>query len=320
MRGGPSRGVRLPPSGCGCAPPHRPGPAATPRRARHGRDAVTSGRDTRRCTGHDRRRAPPRPCAVTRPRHRDGARSTTVTVRVPELDPARRASAWPSSAARAAARPPSPAAWPDSTATTTARSCSTARPCRAACATGAAEQLAGGAVRLPGRPRRLRRAPPRPGPGRPHGGPAARRRHPRAAEAEALDHPDRPRPRRRNWCADSPGQLSGGELQRAALARALLARPRVLICDEITSGLDTVTRRGILDVARRPARATATAELALVLITHDLDTAAVAHRIAVTGRRANWSNRVPPGSSSPHRSTPSRPRSSPRHGGRAEPR
>ncbi|MFC9125761.1 ABC transporter ATP-binding protein [Streptomyces sp. NPDC057099] len=76
-----------------------------------------------------------------------------------------------------------------------------------------------------------------------------------------------------------PGELSGGELQRAALARALLARPRVLVCDEITSGLDTVTRRGILDLLTALVRDRD--DLALVLITHDLDTAALAHRIAV---------------------------------------
>jgi peptide/nickel transport system ATP-binding protein len=76
-----------------------------------------------------------------------------------------------------------------------------------------------------------------------------------------------------------PGELSGGELQRAALARALLARPRVLVCDEITSGLDTVTRRGILDVLAGLLRDRD--DLALVLITHDLDTARLADRIAV---------------------------------------
>ncbi|MGW0949003.1 ABC transporter ATP-binding protein [Streptomyces sp. NPDC002623] len=76
-----------------------------------------------------------------------------------------------------------------------------------------------------------------------------------------------------------PGQLSGGELQRAALARALLARPRVLICDEITSGLDPITRRGILGILT--ALLHERDDLSLVLITHDLNTAALAHRIAV---------------------------------------
>ncbi|MFJ8921871.1 ABC transporter ATP-binding protein [Streptomyces sp. NPDC102415] len=77
----------------------------------------------------------------------------------------------------------------------------------------------------------------------------------------------------------APGALSGGELQRAALARALLARPRVLVCDEITSGLDPVTRRSLLDLLatliRRPGGP------GVVLITHDLDTAAPATRLAV---------------------------------------
>ncbi|MFE6826293.1 ABC transporter ATP-binding protein [Streptomyces sp. NPDC057690] len=76
-----------------------------------------------------------------------------------------------------------------------------------------------------------------------------------------------------------PGQLSGGELQRAALARALLARPRVLLCDEITSGLDPVTRRDILGILTALLRDRD--DLSLVLITHDLNTAALAHRIAV---------------------------------------
>ncbi|MEU5001207.1 ATP-binding cassette domain-containing protein [Streptomyces sp. NPDC021622] len=76
-----------------------------------------------------------------------------------------------------------------------------------------------------------------------------------------------------------PDRLSGGELQRAALARALLARPKVLICDEITSGLDAVTRRGILDTLT--GLLNDRDDLALVLITHDLATAATAARIAV---------------------------------------
>ncbi|MFJ3950656.1 ABC transporter ATP-binding protein [Streptomyces libani] len=76
-----------------------------------------------------------------------------------------------------------------------------------------------------------------------------------------------------------PAELSGGELQRAALARALLARPRVLICDEITSGQDSVTRRNLRTLLADLVRTHP--EMSLVLITHDRDTATLATRIAV---------------------------------------
>jgi peptide/nickel transport system ATP-binding protein len=64
-----------------------------------------------------------------------------------------------------------------------------------------------------------------------------------------------------------PTSLSGGELQRAALVRAVVARPELLICDEITSGLDTVTQAELLDVLRALQESTGRA---LMVITHDL--------------------------------------------------
>ncbi|MCE7079465.1 ABC transporter ATP-binding protein [Streptomyces sp. ST2-7A] len=81
--------------------------------------------------------------------------------------------------------------------------------------------------------------------------------------------------------ARTPDGLSGGELQRAALARALLARPRVLVCDEITSALDPETRSGVRDLltglTSDPDRA-----VSLVLVTHDLSLAReLADRVVV---------------------------------------
>ncbi|MEV4173288.1 ATP-binding cassette domain-containing protein [Nonomuraea sp. NPDC049709] len=68
-----------------------------------------------------------------------------------------------------------------------------------------------------------------------------------------------------------PAALSGGELQRAALARALLAEPKVLICDEITSGLDTLVQAAILDLLDELRRDLG---LTLLLISHDMDVVA----------------------------------------------
>ena len=63
-----------------------------------------------------------------------------------------------------------------------------------------------------------------------------------------------------------PAQVSGGELQRVALARVLLAQPALIFADEPTSRLDPITQREALELL---LEATDKLEAALVLVTHD---------------------------------------------------
>ncbi|RJK96037.1 ABC transporter ATP-binding protein [Vallicoccus soli] len=73
-----------------------------------------------------------------------------------------------------------------------------------------------------------------------------------------------------------PGELSGGQQQRVAVARALAARPRVLLADEPTGQLDSQTGRAVMDLLVAVVRSTGVAAL---VATHDASLVERADRV-----------------------------------------
>lgn len=72
-----------------------------------------------------------------------------------------------------------------------------------------------------------------------------------------------------HYANEYPHQLSGGERQRAAVARALITKPKLLIADEPTTMLDVSVRTGLLNLLRDITRQEG---LAMVFISHDFTT------------------------------------------------
>ena len=69
-----------------------------------------------------------------------------------------------------------------------------------------------------------------------------------------------------DWLEKYPHQLSGGQCQRCAIARAILAQPECLICDEITSALDDANQEKVIKVLQKLQEET---NMTIVLISHN---------------------------------------------------
>ncbi len=88
-----------------------------------------------------------------------------------------------------------------------------------------------------------------------------------------------------------PTELSGGEMQRAAIARALASHPAILLADEPTGNLDAANGQSVLELLRDLNRER---DLTIILVTHDQHIAQQADRVVrlAEGRIEKWAPRA----------------------------
>lgn len=78
-----------------------------------------------------------------------------------------------------------------------------------------------------------------------------------------------------DWAEHLPSEMSGGQKQRVAIARALIADPKVILADEPTGALDSVTSMEVLDLLKKVNSAGKT----VIIVTHENEIAAETERI-----------------------------------------
>jgi len=82
-----------------------------------------------------------------------------------------------------------------------------------------------------------------------------------------------------NWTEHRPSELSGGQMQRVAVARALVMDPPLILADEPTGNLDTATGASILALLAEVAHEEGRRRLVVVMVTHNSDAAAATDRV-----------------------------------------
>ena len=73
-----------------------------------------------------------------------------------------------------------------------------------------------------------------------------------------------------------PSQLSGGQQQRVAIARAIINKPKIILADEPTGNLDSLSANNIFAILKNLSKAH---NIACLVVTHNLDLASNADRI-----------------------------------------